>query len=220
MYRFFLIGVCIMIGGKGSAILARSSDTRNVFKKRMMEEYTGLFFCFLSGPESSIDVMEVAIMSLQPERERGAHSTEEVAVRALYQCLLETWNQRNAEAMAALFVADGTIIGFDGTQNVGQAEIAATTRQIFIEHLTHTYVGKVREVRFLRPDVALLRAVVGFIAPGQTDLDAALNAVQTLVSVRRNGKWLVELFQNTPAQFHGRPDLAQQLLDELRELLK
>jgi hypothetical protein len=29
----------------------------------------------------------------------------------------------------------------------------------------------------------------------------------------------VILFQNTPAQFHGRPDLAEQLTAELRQLL-
>jgi len=27
------------------------------------------------------------------------------------------------------------------------------------------------------------------------------------------------LFQNTPAQFHGRPELVQQLTEELRQLL-
>jgi len=28
----------------------------------------------------------------------------------------------------------------------------------------------------------------------------------------------IALFQNTPAQFHGRPELAQQLTEELRQL--
>ncbi|HEY3992991.1 MAG TPA: SgcJ/EcaC family oxidoreductase [Ktedonobacteraceae bacterium] len=158
-------------------------------------------------------------MSTQSAREQSMHAADEEAVRALYQHLLETWNQRDADAMAALFAVDGVIIGFDGSQNAGQAEIASTTRQIFAAHLTHTYVGKIRDVRFLAANVALLRAVVGFIAPGQTDLNAALNAVQTLVAVKYSNEWRVELFQNTPAQFHGRPDLAQQLTDELRALL-
>ena len=38
-------------------------------------------------------------------------------------------------------------------------------------------------------------------------------------AVKRAGRWRIILFQNTPAQFHGRPELAQQLTDELRELL-
>jgi hypothetical protein len=32
-------------------------------------------------------------------------------------------------------------------------------------------------------------------------------------------KWRIALFQNTPAQFHGRPELVQQLTEQLRQLL-
>ena len=31
------------------------------------------------------------------------------------------------------------------------------------------------------------------------------------------GEWRISLFQNTPAQFHGRPDLVERLTRELRE---
>ena len=57
------------------------------------------------------------------------------------------------------------------------------------------------------------------VPPGQQDLNPAVNAVQTLVAAKHEGKWRIELYQNTPAQFHGRPDLAQRLTDELRKLL-
>jgi hypothetical protein len=39
------------------------------------------------------------------------------------------------------------------------------------------------------------------------------------VAARHGGRWLIALFQNTPAQFHGRPELAQQLTEDLRQLL-
>jgi hypothetical protein len=55
--------------------------------------------------------------------------------------------------------------------------------------------------------------------PGQADLDPGLNAVQTVVAARRDGEWRVALFQNTPAQFHGRPDLSDALTTELRQVL-
>ncbi len=41
----------------------------------------------------------------------------------------------------------------------------------------------------------------------------------TLVAVKSDGKWRILLFQNTPAQFHGRPELVQQMTEELRRLL-
>ena len=100
----------------------------------------------------------------------------------------------------------------------GQAEIASTLRQIFTDHLTGIYLSRVREVRLLSPGVALLRAVAGIVPHGQSDINPALNAHQTLVATKHDDQWRVMLFQNTPAQFHGRPDLVQQLTEELRQL--
>jgi uncharacterized protein (TIGR02246 family) len=85
--------------------------------------------------------------------------------------------------------------------------------------VTAPYVSKVRSVRLLSPDVAMLRAIVGMVPPGQPDLNPAVNAHQTLVATKRDGQWRIVLFQNTPAQFHGRPELVQQLTEELRQLL-
>jgi len=48
----------------------------------------------------------------------------------------------------------------------------------------------------------------------------AVNAIQTLVAVCNDGEWRVALFQNTPAAFHGRPELAEALSAELREELR
>ncbi len=36
------------------------------------------------------------------------------------------------------------------------------------------------------------------------------------MAVRRDSAWRIALFQNTPAQLHGRPDLANALTEELR----
>src|SRR5689334_22546557 len=151
--------------------------------------------------------------------QQGAQSTDEIAVRSLYQQFLERWNRRRANDLAALFDEDSYVVGFDGSQINGRAEIESQIGQIFADHQTAAYIGKIREVRFLTADVAILRAVVGMVPPGQSDLNPALNAVHSLVAAKRDGAWRIALFQNTPAQFHGRPDLAQQLTDELRQLL-
>ncbi len=57
------------------------------------------------------------------------------------------------------------------------------------------------------------------IPHGQSDIEPALNTIQTLVAVRHDGAWRIALFQNTPAQLHGRPELVQQMTEELRQLL-
>jgi hypothetical protein len=47
----------------------------------------------------------------------------------------------------------------------------------------------------------------------------AVNTIQTLVAAKHNSQWRVALFQNTPAQFQGRPELSDALTEELRQLL-
>ena len=162
---------------------------------------------------------ERAPLNAQTDRLNDSPPTDETALHALYGQLLDAWNKRNAERFAALFEESGSSIGFDGSPLEGRGEIAATIGQIFADHQTAAYVAKVRAVRFLGPDVAVLRAVAGLVPPGQSDINPDVNAMQTLVAARRNGRWQIALFQNTPAQFHGRPAMAQALTDELRQLL-
>lgn len=147
-------------------------------------------------------------------------STEKKAVQTLYEGLIGAWNRRNAGEFAAPFMEEGNVIGFDGSQLDRRPEIAATLAQIFAHHPTPPFVSKIREIRFLSPDVALLRAVVGMVPPGSSDIDPQLNAVQSLVAEKRDGQWRIALFQNTPAQWHGRPELVEALTDELRQVLR
>ena len=139
-------------------------------------------------------------------------------IRALYRQLLASWNRRDAGAFAAAFVEDGTVIGFDGSPVGGRDAIRESNQRIFDHHATGRYVGKVRDVRRLGDGVALLSAVSGVVPAGAADLNPALNALQTLVAVYQDGAWRIAHYQNTPAQFHGRPELVEALTAELREI--
>jgi uncharacterized protein (TIGR02246 family) len=156
---------------------------------------------------------------MQNHGSQPAGAAEEAAVRELFRELLDCWNRRDAAGFAELFEEDGFSVGFDGSQMDGRAEIAAAIGEIFADHVTAAYVGKIRTVRFLAPEVALLRAVSGMVPPGQSDLNPATNTVQSLIAVGRGGRWQIAGYQNTPAQFHGRPWLAEALTDELRQVL-
>lgn len=121
--------------------------------------------------------------------------------------------------MAAPFLEDGELLGYDGSQIAGKQHIVAHLQPIFADHPTAAFVGKIKAVRFLSPDAAVLRAIAGMIPPGKSDIEPKVNTHHTVVAVKREGKWNVALFQNTPAQFHGRPDLVEQMTEELRQLL-
>jgi uncharacterized protein (TIGR02246 family) len=143
----------------------------------------------------------------------------EAAGRELYAQILHCWNQRDSGSFARLFARSGNMVGFDGSQVNGQADIEAHLGQVFGSHPTATYVGKIREVRVLGSEVVLLRAVAGMVPPGKSELNPALNTIHTLVAANQGDRWQIELFQSTPAAFHGRPEASEQLTAELRERL-
>jgi uncharacterized protein (TIGR02246 family) len=134
-----------------------------------------------------------------------AETRAETMVHELYRDLLTAWNDRDAERFAGLFADDGTLVGFDGSQIDGP-EIAKHLAPIFLDHPTAAYVARVREIRLLGPGAVLIRSIAGMRPPGGTALNPALNAVQTLIAELRLPGWRVVLFQNTPAQYHGRPE--------------
>lgn len=141
----------------------------------------------------------------------------EEEVTQLYQRLIDAWNRRSAADMAALFHDEGVSIGFDGSQMIGPAAIESELTRIFAEHPTAPYAVKVKAGLLLSPEVALLRAIAGMVPHGKTELDPKLNAIQSLVARKEDG-WRVILFQNTPAQFHGRPELVEEMTAELEEV--
>jgi uncharacterized protein (TIGR02246 family) len=145
---------------------------------------------------------------------------DEAVVRVLYHKLLDRWNDRDAAGFAALFAEDGSVVGFDGSQVNGRAQIAAHLSGIFAEHEVPAFVGIVREVRQLDPDVELLRAVAGMVSPGHASIHPDTNAVQSLVALRSRGEWRIALFHNTPAALHGRDAERQALTDELQQAFR
>jgi uncharacterized protein (TIGR02246 family) len=159
-------------------------------------------------------------MDFPKDRKNDPESDDGAKVRLLYQTLLEAWNDKDAHEMAELFSENGNVVGFDGSQMDGRKQIESVLGQIFADHPTPVYVAAVRGVRFLAPGVALLRAVAGMVPRGHSDINPALNAVQSLIATKEQGRWHIALFQNTPAAFHGRAELSEQLTAELRQALR
>src|SRR5215212_7457264 len=87
-----------------------------------------------------------------PTREEAAanDSADEAAVRALYQELMDGWNQGSGDAFAAVFTEDGDLVAFDGTHFKGRQEIAPFHKQLFDRWLKESrLVGQVKDARFL-----------------------------------------------------------------------
>lgn len=137
------------------------------------------------------------------------------AATALYRRLIDGWNAHDADEMGAALLGDSLVIGFDGSQMVGREEVVTGLSDVFADHEGARYVTKVRSVTPLGADTVLLHAVAGMVPPGASEIMPERNSIQTVVACRSGDDWSVALFQTTPAQFHGRPELSQALTAEL-----
>jgi uncharacterized protein (TIGR02246 family) len=145
----------------------------------------------------------------------------EQQLRALYQQVHEAWNARSAAAFAAPFAADGKTIGYDGSVHDGRDGIAAELEAVFKDHETARYVGVVKSVRTIGENAAVLHAIAGLVPPGSDKVNPDVNSHQTLTACRDDdGVWRIVLFQNTPAQFHGRPELLEDMTEQLQMALE
>lgn len=127
-----------------------------------------------------------------------AHSPDEVAVRDLYRELMAGWNQGSGAAFAAVFAEDGDLVAFDGTHFQGRGVIAPFHQELFDKWVKGTrLVGRVADVRFLSPDVALLHATGGTVKRGRSAPAPEQDSIQTLIATRQGGVWHLAAFQNT-----------------------
>jgi hypothetical protein len=51
----------------------------------------------------------------EPASSSTSTPADEIAIRSLYQQLMDGWNKGSSEAFAAPFAEDSDLVGFDGT---------------------------------------------------------------------------------------------------------
>jgi len=157
-------------------------------------------------------------MTVGFDRTVGVDGDASSAVARMYADLVAGWNDQDAARFATVFASEGSLIGFDGSEQSGRRAIEEEMTRIFADHRTAAYVTNVRRIEFLAPDVALLRAAAGMVPPGETELKPDRHAHHTVVAIKETDEWKIALFQNTPAQFHGHPQLVDQWTRELTQV--
>ena len=123
----------------------------------------------------------------------------EEQVISLYAKWTNAWNSREASSMAELLTSDASFITFDGSLLTGPYEVKERFTEVFASYPTAESITIVKEVRFLSPDVALLRADTGMVAREGVTVNSRVNAIQVATMVRKNARWQIAHLQNTPA---------------------
>jgi uncharacterized protein (TIGR02246 family) len=203
-------------------------DGKIVEHKAIRDDLTLMMQLGVVGPNSEYDKLFQAWKGFkqpnisQQQASKQPTDAEEAEIRSHYFQMIEGWNRGDGELFASPFAEDGDLVGFDGTHFKGRQQIASFHQQLLETYVKGSrLVGKIRDVRFLTPGVAVMHAVGGTIMKGQADIDPERNSIHTLVFKKEEGdKWFVVAFQNTRVQYIGRPEMSNELTEELREELQ
>jgi uncharacterized protein (TIGR02246 family) len=106
--------------------------------------------------------------------------------------MIDGWNEDSGDAFAAPYADDSDLIGFDGKYMKGRQEIASFHQMLFDKFLKGSrLIGKIRGIRFVTMDVAIMIAVGGTVMAGQSDIESERNSIHTIVAVKRDGVLLL-----------------------------
>ncbi|HEX6359864.1 SgcJ/EcaC family oxidoreductase [Actinophytocola sp.] len=108
------------------------------------------------------------------------------------------FNANDAVLMNKHLAQDAAVVSAMGVRLVGREEIMKASEEGLAGPLKDQYARyEVRDVRFVRPDVALVHKEAFAITEDgdPIDLDHAMSALYVLV--REDGRWLVKARQNT-----------------------
>ncbi len=113
--------------------------------------------------------------------------------------LVAAWVRNDAAGVADVFTEDGVMILPGDVYKKGRDEIRNFMAAAYSGPFKGTQVtGRPVAVRFVSDDVALLRTHGGILAPGQTEIPPELAVRSTWVAVKRDGKWQLAGYQNSP----------------------
>ncbi|WP_327028760.1 SgcJ/EcaC family oxidoreductase [Micromonospora sp. NBC_01740] len=122
--------------------------------------------------------------------------SDETAVRDVARRIVTAWAANDADAFAAIFVEDGTLIG--DAYMKGREEIRSYMAAGFAGPYggTHVLVEPL-DVRFLTDDIALLVTQGSVLLEGETEFVAERAFLATSTVVRVDGGWSIAAYQNS-----------------------
>jgi uncharacterized protein (TIGR02246 family) len=136
-------------------------------------------------------------------QQAGAAGADEAAVRENVRRMEEGWNKKSGELFASPFAADADYVVINGSQIKGRETIARAHQGIFDTVFKDSALSlSVRQIRFLRPEVALAH-VAAHLRVGQGAAAREADATITMVMTKDAGGWKIGAFQNTGVETGG-----------------
>ena len=128
-------------------------------------------------------------------RGQNNHAADEAVIRDAVKQLETGWNSKSGAVFAKPFAEDADYVIINGNYIKGRAVIESAHQRIFDTIFKDTQIKLVVEqVRFLRPDVAVVHVKGYRDAPSQ---ELRQHARLTLFMTKEKQGWTIAAFQNT-----------------------
>jgi uncharacterized protein (TIGR02246 family) len=134
---------------------------------------------------------------------RAERAEDEAAIHAVLVESYEAWEAGDADGMVANYTADATAI-MTGSLRDSRDVIRENMALAFDGPLkgSSTY-NRQRSLRFVGRDAAIVVSESGILFPGQTEVPEAGKANATWVFEKRDGRWLIAAYHNSPVLAPG-----------------
>jgi uncharacterized protein (TIGR02246 family) len=132
-----------------------------------------------------------------------ARKKEETAILGVVKGVYEAWNSADPDAFVADYLEDASAI-LPGAYLKSREDIRGAMAFSFNGPLKGTRSSdKVLGVRFLNDEAAVVISETGVLVPGETQAPPERTVYATWVLAKRDGKWQLAAYSNSPSVAPG-----------------
>jgi uncharacterized protein (TIGR02246 family) len=127
-----------------------------------------------------------------------SRAEDEAAIQAVLVASYKAWEAGDADAMVANYTADATAI-MTGSRRDSRDAVRQNMALAFAGPLRGTSTSnKQLSLRFVGNDAAIAISESGILFAGQTEVPEAGKVNATWVFEKRDGRWLIAAYHNSP----------------------
>jgi len=139
--------------------------------------------------------------SVQPVDSQDSRAADEAAMRENVKQMETGWNTKSGAVFAKPFAEDADYVVINGMYLKGRSVIESGHQRIFDTiYKDTTLTLTVKQIRFLRPDVAVVHVSGQRVGPTK---DVVNDAMITVVMTKEKQGWTIAAFQNTAVAARG-----------------
>lgn len=157
----------------------------------------GTFGPTFTSPRSGVPMMRpVLFSSLLGLLLATTAFADEAAIKQTIAAYADAFNKQDLETVVGYWSESGVHVDREtGERTEGRAAIKADLADTFNAARTATLAGRVNRVRMIKPDVAHVDGEVVISIPGED----STSTLFTAILVNQEGKWRIDLIEETPA---------------------